>query len=112
LRHVGTRQNFDPVLPVRILLVILSQPLPNLSYSTPHDVVSRSVIVGSSMEDLNADCPFLELVAASRQGLIDDVLQYCGIALAVVEYRAFENLPQLIPHLFPLEVCAGMEEPI
>jgi hypothetical protein len=64
------------------------------------------------MEDFNADRPFLEPVAASLQRLIDDVLQYGGVTLAVVENLACENLPQLLPHLFPFEVCAGMEEPI
>ena len=97
---------------MRFLLVILRQPFANLGHGAPHHVVGRSVIVGRSMEHLNADRPFLEPIATPLQRLIHNELQYGGITPAVVKSVAFKNLFQLLPNLFPLQICLGMEEPI
>ena len=87
-----------------MLLIILGQPLPNLSYGAAHDVVGRGVIVGRALEDVNADGPFLELVTVPFQGPIDDILQNGSVAFAVMEDGAFEDLLELLAHLLALQV--------
>jgi len=90
------------------LLIIQSQPLPDLGGCNTNGGVQTGIVVGTAPEYFNTDDSLLEILVSSIQATISDEPQKIAIAFAVTEQRVGYNSLQLLAYSSGIHYANGL----